>query len=810
MRYLLTLILTLFITTLSAEQKSVGVVMSGGGAKGLYHIGVLEALEENGVPIDYVAGTSMGAIIAGLYAAGYSPAEMREIAQSGDLEKWATGRIDATYGVLFRRGSTLRGNDPTLVIHIDIEPNKNHKNREKKHPEISDKSDQPRIPKSLISTTQIDMAMSQLFTPASTLATGDFDQLMVPFLCVASDVAGRKKVVMTEGDLGESIRASMAIPIAFKPIIRDTGEILYDGGIEDNFPWRDLQERFNPDIIIGSACGGDVDLWASSDKMTLLDQAFLLSMNETDYTLPENGVIIERDVPIGMLDFDKASNTINLGYIDTIHSIDKIESMLTEEHTPLTAEFYEKRRKEFRERLPNLIFDSYNITGLNEHQEAYVKRYISNTARQQRFGAKREREMDFSNLQKNLYSVLSTGDYSTTYPTLTFDSISSRYNFSIELEHKPQFEISLGGSLSSTPFNQIYIRAKHTSIERVAKTLFSELYLGPVYSTGRIGYRVDFYHNAPVFIDSYFNFAVKNLNHGNFGHLTPINNTIGMKSSDMLLSIGIGAPLARRSQITLRGNGGVEQFSYSDYGYEEIDSNLYSFDKSRFRYIAGKAEIERSNIDNIYFPSRGSLLSISTIGVFGYESSFADEKYYATDNLAIPTGNRAKLSDDRIWVGAKVNLIKYFQFAHKDAISIGINIDGVYTTFPDMYSHIGRQMMMPAYQPIDHMQMVYMPEYSAPRYLGIGVTPSVKLWKELSLRFGTYAMMRDKFDVNSSTTKEYTGFEIEHITQASLAYDTQIGPLMLSATKYGIEDWDNTYLTFTFGYTIFAPKGTFY
>ena len=79
--------------TPAARPRTVGVVMSGGGAKGLYHIGVLEALEENGVPIDYVAGTSMGSIIAAMYAAGYSPAEMREIVASGVVKNWAA--IDA-------------------------------------------------------------------------------------------------------------------------------------------------------------------------------------------------------------------------------------------------------------------------------------------------------------------------------------------------------------------------------------------------------------------------------------------------------------------------------------------------------------------------------------------------------------------------------------------------------------------------------------------------------------------------------------------------------------------------------------------
>ena len=77
-------------------RRGVGVVLSGGGAKGLYHIGVLEALEESGIPIDYIAGTSMGSIIGALYASGYSPAEMRELVLSGKVQQWVSGRIDPT------------------------------------------------------------------------------------------------------------------------------------------------------------------------------------------------------------------------------------------------------------------------------------------------------------------------------------------------------------------------------------------------------------------------------------------------------------------------------------------------------------------------------------------------------------------------------------------------------------------------------------------------------------------------------------------------------------------------------------------
>ena len=226
----------LLLAALPAAAQKVGVVMSGGGAKGLYHIGVLEALEENGVPIDYVAGTSMGSIIAAMYAAGYSPAEMRAIVKSGVVKEWVSGRIDPNKYMAYYR--QVGSNPAFLSLRIDVE---------------SPSGKRLRVPRNLISSTQIDMALTELFAPATAAADGDFDRLMVPFLCVASDLNHRGPVVLREGDLSEAVRSSMSIPLVFKPMVKDS-MLLYDGGIYDNFPWKPLDEDFRPDLIVGSIC----------------------------------------------------------------------------------------------------------------------------------------------------------------------------------------------------------------------------------------------------------------------------------------------------------------------------------------------------------------------------------------------------------------------------------------------------------------------------------------------------------------------------------------------------------------------------
>ena len=135
------------------HAQSVGVVMSGGGAKGLYHIGVLEALEENGIPIDYVAGTSMGSIVAALYAAGYSPSEMREIVASGVVKEWVSGRIDPNYMPYYRQVGRVPSFFRLRLDFRNTEPGKRF-----------------RIPTNLISSTPVDMALLELLAPATAAA----------------------------------------------------------------------------------------------------------------------------------------------------------------------------------------------------------------------------------------------------------------------------------------------------------------------------------------------------------------------------------------------------------------------------------------------------------------------------------------------------------------------------------------------------------------------------------------------------------------------------------------------------------------
>ena len=760
-------VLFLLAGTLPAPGQRVGVVMSGGGAKGLYHIGVLEALEECGVPIDCVAGTSMGSIIAAMYAAGYSPAEMRAIVSSGVVREWVSGRIDPNRYLDYYR--QVGSNPSFLSLRIDVE---------------GPAGKRFRVPTNLVSSTQIDMALTELFAPATAAADGDFDRLMVPFLCVASDMNHRRPVVLRRGELSEAVRSSMSIPLVFKPVEADS-MLLYDGGIYDNFPWKPLDATFGPDFIVGSVCtSGNTP---PSGDSNIMDQAFMLAMQETDYTLPEGrSVTIRRAVDAGMLDFDRAEAIMDSGYEDAMAAMPEILRQVAARRGETD---YAARRAAFRGKCPPLIFNDYRLEGLTRTQRAYIRDFVKVDRRT----PGRQRPMGFSELRDNLYAVLADGDFTMDFPHVAYDTVTERYSFRAKFHTKPNFKITIGGNVSSTAFNQAYIGVNYQTIGRVGQQLGADLYLGPIYTWGTIGGRTDFYMWKPVFLDYSYNFAVRNFRHGSFGNITKIDNTRQVKNSESFFSVAAGMPLAHRGVFLIRANGG-----HVNYRYDSDELFADDTDHSRYSFFGIKAELARNTLDKFLYPRRGSDLKLSGIFVTGRDKyePFDAEKFLSRTS--------------RQWVGARLTWDKYFDMPGCSWFSLGLNVDGVITNHPEFTTEGATVMSMPAYEPVPHAQMIYMPDFRGKRFAAGGVMPTFDLMPNFFLRTGFYAMFREKRSFVPGVSGPVEDKRWHYIAEASLVYHTPIGPVSLALTKYDLRNWKNMYLTFNFGYAIFAPKGTFY
>lgn len=212
--------------SLSNTRPKIGLVLSGGGAKGLAHVGVLKAIDRAGLKVDYITGTSMGAIIAAMYAAGYSGVEIGEIAQGMDWSGSILGNVNY-------HNISIENKDEfeSYIFEIPVE-NYIHL--------------QP-FSSGVIEPIEVSLKFSEVFFPV--YKTKDFSKLQIPFKCIATDLRNGDAVILDQGDLPFAVRSSMAIPGAFSATSYK-GTKLVDGGIVRNFPVKDVREM-GADFVIG-------------------------------------------------------------------------------------------------------------------------------------------------------------------------------------------------------------------------------------------------------------------------------------------------------------------------------------------------------------------------------------------------------------------------------------------------------------------------------------------------------------------------------------------------------------------------------
>jgi NTE family protein len=293
---LLLCLLPLALQAAEPPRPKIGLVLSGGAARGLAHIGVLKALEEQGIRIDAIAGTSMGAVIGGLYASGYKIDELEKLALGID---WKQALSDAPprEDVPFRR----KQDDRDFLVKQ----------------QLSFRDDGSLgLPLGVIQGQNLALLLESMLAHAS--GTRDFDKLPIPFRAVATDIASGEKVVFRRGHLPQVVRASMSIPAVFAPVELD-GRLLVDGGMTDNIPL-DVVREMGVDIAIVVDIG--TPLRSRKQLATVVDvlnQSITLmtrrNSEEQLATLHRNDILIQPALAsYGSTDFGRAQDIIDAGY----------------------------------------------------------------------------------------------------------------------------------------------------------------------------------------------------------------------------------------------------------------------------------------------------------------------------------------------------------------------------------------------------------------------------------------------------------------------------------------------------------------
>ena len=416
--------LILAMLSFDATGQRVGLVLSGGGAKGVTHIGVLKALEENDIPIDYIAGTSMGAIIGGLYASGYTPEQIEQYFISKELQTWMQGGSNPSEYYLFK------AEDPNAswqMFKITF-----------------DSVLRVKLPSNVVSPAEMDFQLLDLFTEASAAAGYNFDNLYIPFRCVASDISESESVILRSGETDKAIRASMTFPFYFKPI-RIDGKLMFDGGMYDNFPIEVLNNEFEPEIIIGSKAASN---YGPPDDDDMISQIQSMLMANTKYTVDtSSGVLIVPELQsINLTDFSHSQEFIDSGYNATQQQIPKIKKMLKFLEP---KEQRETNRKNFNKKKPVFTVGKIQYRGVSYKQEVYLNRLIRDQKvlayLQDTTNAYREK-MDY--IKKQYYKLLGEEKIESVSPELLYNPDLGFYELIFDIDKSNRVEAEIGGLLN--------------------------------------------------------------------------------------------------------------------------------------------------------------------------------------------------------------------------------------------------------------------------------------------------------------------------------------------------------------------------
>lgn len=747
-----------FFFCFNVNAQKVGLVLSGGGAKGLAHVGVIQALEEHGIPIDYITGTSIGAIIGGLYAIGYSPDQMIDQFESREFYLWSRGIIPKKYNYLYKNPDT---NPNMFNISFNFNEGKI----------------QPVLRSYLVSTHPMDVAFMTIFSPGNAKANHNFDSLFVPFRAVASDIYNKKPYIFREGSLSNAVRASMTFPFYFRPLIVDS-LTLFDGGMYNNFPWDVMLNDFDPDIIVGSKVSHNSPPPGEFDFLLQLEH---MIVNFTNFDIPDSlGIVLDTEIEdLSLLDFSKSRQIAKLGYDNAILHMDSIKQMVTQRQDMVELL---NRRNEFVKDLPDLIFNTINIKGVKETQLEYILQSIT----------KKEKFTSFEMLQSEYFKLVTDKYIDRIYPTPKYNSEKGYFDLDLNVYLKPSFDVFLGGNISSSSMNQGFFGLNYKLFRKSPVFLHANTFFGRLYTSAQFNVRQDYATKIPL----YFQFS-GTLNR--FDYYTTSNQPFFedfkppyLIKKERFIQTQFGTPVNSSSYTFLSFQTGENDYEY--YQVSNIKLNDYP-DHTYLVFSNFGLNYKFSTLNRKMFSTEGSSYNVR----FGYVN--ARERH-------VPGSTSPTLSTDNLfhnWLSVRATAEKYFTFSNS-WFSLGFFADLNYSNRPFFQNYTSTILSLPGFRPTAHSNTQFLPYLHNSKYLGVGVLPILRISSDLSFRAEAYLfqpyrpIQKNEDNYSPSFGEKFSKRYI--LSSASFVYSTPVGPVSVSLNYYPHEV-KPFHFVFNFGYILF-------
>lgn len=693
------LILTLFIL-MPVHAQRVGLVLSGGGAKGMTHIGIIRALEENGIPIDYIAGTSMGAIIGSLYAMGYSPDEMEELLRSADFKRWYTGTVESRYAYYFKQ------NRPTPEF-FNLRFSLNFKDSIRTKPQFN-------IPTSMVNPIQMNLAFLELFGQATAACDGDFNDLFIPFRCVASDVYNKRPLVMHKGDLGDAVRASMSFPFVFKPIEMDS-VLVYDGGIYNNFPTDVMRDDFHPDIIIGSAVADNPKKPKEGNLMSQLEN---MIMQKTDYTVPDSiGIVMTfKYSDINLLDFDRLDELHDIGYKRTIELMDSIKMRIQRRVSPETIQL---RREIYKRNLPKFIFRDIYIEGATPQQQVYIRKEL-NTEDGDTF--------TYEDLKRGYFRLLADDMISEIIPHAVYNEKEKLYDLHLKVKVENDFYIRVGGNVSTSSSNQIYLGVGYQNLNYYSKEIRFDGQVGKIYNNAQLMGRIDLPTHIPTsyrFIASFstFDYYRKDKLFSRNDH--PSFNSKDEKFVKLMVALPFLAN--KRAELALGYGYLVDHYFQSNV----IDFDQDRTDKTSYNLFGGSIGFYGSTLDTRQYATRGYYEQLMA-------QVFTGKEHFIPGNNILVAG---QLSSRIRQSWLQISYMKEAYHTMAPHFTLGWMVEALYSSKNFSTNYTATMMQAGEFAPTPHSKLMYNAAFRANQFIAAGIKPIYNFNERFHVRAELYGFM---------------------------------------------------------------------
>ena len=737
-------------------QERIGLVLSGGGATGFAHIGVLKALEENDIPIDFITGTSAGALVGSLYAVGYSPEQIEAFVLSDEFQIMAAGDIHPQQRFIFREED-----QDASMFGVSLAQDS-----------ILKKS----LPTNFTSSSLLDYNMMRILGPASASNGYDFDKLFVPFRCVASDIASKRSVILKDGHLNEAVRASMSYPFFFKPIKID-GVLLFDGGLYNNFPANVMYEAFNPDFIIGSNVSYNAEL---PDEDDIISQLTNMLVSYSDFALPcEQGLIITPHTDVSTFSFKDVEEAIKNGYDEALLKVDSLKTLITRRSS---KEELRKRREEFKDRLIPLSISSITAESEKNHI-TYASRSI--------LKRKKSECLTDRQLERRYFRLNSVPQIDFIYPTVSLNP-DSTYDLNVNIRKAKEFRLEVGGHFSSRPVTTGYVGLSYQTIGKVMTKTKLESYFGKFYGSAKAKFTLEIPSVNPVSLSAYFTMNRWDYFRSFATFFEDVKPSF-LVQNEMYTGLQLDHPIGN----TIKSSFDARFFETRDQYYQDDNfTNQDTADLTLFYGGAFRWTFLQNTLNRIQFASSGSMFKFSARYIFGREHSISGS------TGLIPYDVKQKHS----WVNFRMDYQTFL--VDLPVFHFGVQTQLVYNNNPLFANYTATLLSMSESTLVIDARTYFLPEYRSPQFIAGGFNSIFSVRKNIDFRidgfiYQPFVQVNENTDGSLQLSGLFAGGTF--MASSSLIYHSFIGPVRVTV-NYFPEQPKPIAFQFSLGYVLFNER----